>query len=153
MNLTCYRNITIFNSNDLNEKHVHYNINEFINYILEKSKVVNDAMRNEWFYHVKQLFQQVRFLIQLLYSFNLILIFFTFQKKYKKKLPNAESKKKQTTFFNFVAHVMQMHYKAFIQKTIREYTKFMSDPEVIYIIIIKYCMVILAIIRYHAHSY
>jgi len=55
--------MTILNSDNLNEEHIYYNITEFINYILAKSKVVNDAMRNEWFYHVKQLFQQVKFLI------------------------------------------------------------------------------------------
>lgn len=43
-----------------------------------------------------------------------------------------ESKKKQTTFFNFVAYVMQMHYKEFIQKSIRKFTEYMCDPEVTY---------------------
>lgn len=54
--------MTILKSNNLNEGNIYYNITEFINYILAKSKVVNDAMRKEWFYHVKQLFQHVRFL-------------------------------------------------------------------------------------------
>lgn len=57
------RGITILNSNNLNEEHISYNITEFINYILAKLKVVNDAMRSEWFFQVKKLFQQVRFLI------------------------------------------------------------------------------------------
>lgn len=58
-----YRYITFLNADDLSQEHIHYNITEFISYILVKLKVVNDAMRNEWFHRVKQLFQKVRFLI------------------------------------------------------------------------------------------
>lgn len=60
---------------------------------------------------------------------NIICTFF--QKKYIAKLPIAENKKNQSTFFNFVAYVMQIHYKDFIQKTITEYTGFMTDQTVI----------------------
>lgn len=63
LKLFLYRYITFLNADDLSKEHIHYNITEFVSYILAKSKFVNDAMRNEWFHRVKQLFQQVKFLI------------------------------------------------------------------------------------------
>lgn len=63
----CYRYTTFLNDNGLSDEHLNYKIPEFINYMLAKSKNVNDAIRNEWFYRLKQLFQQVRFFFSILF--------------------------------------------------------------------------------------
>ncbi|VVC27190.1 Hypothetical protein CINCED_3A023641 [Cinara cedri] len=105
-----FRETIFLNFNERQYKDMRFSILEFRKLILLQLSAVRYKLLDKWFDCVKRIFEN---------------------KKYNYKLSTINDTKTQTAFYDFIAYLMQKHYKEFVLKTNVEFTESMCDPEIL----------------------